>query len=329
MRLRGNSMPLLALFELCKDRRSKKVVIEVLVSSGCVTEEEAHDLIMRLCDAGILTEVHRESQDDDRNIWQRAGWSDALWYHLYSEGLPMADYSKDGADYDFRQMERVLASEQQPPLTLSDSSRPRQSLSVVLGYPHRSLSELFDSPGNYDRAGSALSLQELSWLLSRAFGANGFHVFPQVGKLLRKTVPSGGCRHPLDAFIIPLDGTALENNVYYYEPITHCLETLHATPPEDFVRSLFRPWLCELHQSPKCIVLVSATFPRSMYRYRESRSYRVVYHDLGHLLQNLLFLVRSLDRRILVSYSPPERICEPLVAATGLNVSVIGAALIT
>jgi hypothetical protein len=330
LKITGQRDSFFALLDLCAKPRSKEFLAEFLEFSCKVCKRDASQVVDQLAQKHILIAADDTSEFGVlQNRWTNSGWFDALGYHLHCHNLPIADYSTNGRSYDDAHMKAIVETTPAPPLTLGNPSRPREILPPVSEYEHRSLHDLFAEPANYGRSGIPFSKRELSWMLQTCFGSNGFHEFRIVGKLLKKNIPSGGCRHPIEVFLSILDSSDTNPRVRYYNPVEHSLEDSGCFLPEDLLPRVFGPWSSSLlGKMPRLLLIVTGCFMRSMYRYRESRSYRVVAHDLGHALQNLVFVVRALDRRIVVSYSPPESILEPLVGANGLDLSVLAAVLI-
>src|SRR5262249_12997778 len=77
-----------------------------------------------------------------------------------------------------------------------------------------------------------LTLENLSQLLSLVWGVTGYLRPPMFGKLLQKTSPSGGARHPGEVYVMALRVKGLKAGLYHYHPAHHCLKMIspNATP---------------------------------------------------------------------------------------------------
>ena len=100
-----------------------------------------------------------------------------------------------------------------------------------------------------------LKLETISQLLSFVWGATGYLHSPLFGKLLRKTSPSGGARHPGEVYLMALRVKDLRPGLYHYHPGQHYLATIsnNATRTKacrlrDFPRRLDAPAF--QHRSP-------------------------------------------------------------------------------
>lgn len=134
----------------------------------------------------------------------------------------------------------------------------------------------------------SLSLEELSYLL---WATQGIKKELDPGTALR-TVPSAGCRHPFETYLIIHRINGLDSGIYRYLPIEHALvrERLEdkladkvniATLGQQFIAS-----------AP--VVFVWAAIPyRSEWRYLES-AHRVVLLDAGHICQNLYLACQAI-----------------------------------
>ena len=75
---------------------------------------------------------------------------------------------------------------------------------------------------------------------------------------------------------------------------------------------------------PAVVVVLTSRPERSMYRYRESRSYRVLHLDTGHLLFNAAMVAGALGWPSYRAYSPAEHAVEPVLAIDGITEFTIG-----
>jgi len=71
-----------------------------------------------------------------------------------------------------------------------------------------------------------LTLEAVSQLLSLVWGVTGYLHSPIFGKLLHKTSPSAGARHPGEVYLMALRVKGLSPGLYHYHPAHHYLERL-------------------------------------------------------------------------------------------------------
>jgi len=138
----------------------------------------------------------------------------------------------------------------------------------------------------FDRSRS-LGLDELSTLLRTVYGCWGTQELGPGFVVLRKTSPSGGALHPIEAYPLVRDVRGVPSGLYHYAPRTHALELLHAMDPdeiEDRIEAIAsgQSYLRCAHVA----VVLTARFGRTFWKYRRHKKvYRVVLLDAGHLSQ--------------------------------------------
>ncbi len=126
-----------------------------------------------------------------------------------------------------------------------------------------------------------LSLAELSFLLWATQGIS--EVFDH-GSALR-TVPSAGCRHAFESYLVVNNVTTLERGVYRYLPVEHALVFEHALEKLQTV-------LTEATLGQDFIASAPVTFAWTVLPYRmewryDLAAHRVIAIDVGHVCQNL------------------------------------------
>jgi SagB-type dehydrogenase family enzyme len=131
-------------------------------------------------------------------------------------------------------------------------------------------------------APGGISLQQASVILHLTWGITGYLRWPG-GRLLLKTSPSGGARHPLEVYLIAVRVEGLPRGIYHYRADRHCLEMLHRGASEDRLVELCagQDWLRDC----SALFVMTAVLPRVMWRYRFSRAYRVMLLEAGHFCQ--------------------------------------------
>lgn len=132
-----------------------------------------------------------------------------------------------------------------------------------------------------------LTLEELSFLLWACQGiekvANNIRAF--------RTVPSAGCRHPFETYVLVNRVEGVAPGLYRYLPIEHRLCLLDADPG----------LAAEIHAASEdqyvlesAVTFIWTVIPyRSEWRYLH-HSHRVILMDVGHVCQNLYLAAESI-----------------------------------
>lgn len=127
-----------------------------------------------------------------------------------------------------------------------------------------------------------LSLEELSFLL---WAAQGVQEITKKKDATRRTVPSGGSRHPFELYLAVNRVQGLEAGIYRYLPLDHKLCFLRPDP--ELKSKLSRACRKQAFVGKGAVVFIWTTIP-----YRAEWRYSIVAHklialDAGHSCQNL------------------------------------------
>lgn len=136
--------------------------------------------------------------------------------------------------------------------------------------------------------GAALTLEELSYLL---WSCQGIREFTPGRPRAFRTVPSAGCRHPFETYVLINRVEGLEAGLYRYLPVEHKLYLLRA---DDDVT-------LEIHAASEdqYVLESAATFIWTVIPYRSEWRYlhhahRVILMDIGHACQNLYLAAEAI-----------------------------------
>lgn len=141
-------------------------------------------------------------------------------------------------------------------------------------------------------AARSLSVGLLSTLLHYSARSHGTLKNPYFGEHLLRTSPSGGARHPVELYVVPLAVDGLPRRVFYYDPKQHALREIGPAEPADIETIGQHQAGC--YDAPLALI-VSARFGRNMWKYRYSKSYVFTILDVGHFVQTLVLTATALD----------------------------------
>ncbi len=140
---------------------------------------------------------------------------------------------------------------------------------------------------NFDTA-RPLPLVLLSQLLGRVFGVRATERVTDDTVFLKKSSPSGGGLHPVEAYLLIRNVQGLADGAYHYQPMALALEPLPGlTKP---VAALMLDALAQQHWFADAHVLVALAprYARNFWKYRHhAKAYRAVVLEAGHLSQTL------------------------------------------
>ena len=154
-----------------------------------------------------------------------------------------------------------------------------ESLATVGRYDLRTAIADRESCRSY--AADPLTLKELSFLL---WATQGVKLRLDPGHALR-TVPSAGCRHPLETYLCVLHVTGLAPGIYRYLPLEHQL--LFEFDEENLERKIVRAALGQPWTGEAAVTFIWSAIPyRTEWRYGLA-AHKVIALDAGHVCQNL------------------------------------------
>ena len=134
-----------------------------------------------------------------------------------------------------------------------------------------------------------LTLDELSFLL---WATQGVQEIDKKGIWARHTVPSGGSRHPFEAYLAVHNVTGLEKGLYRYLPFKHQLVLLRtAEDLDDLLASCANG---QVFVGQCAVTWIWTAIPyRTQWRYAMMAP-KIIAQDSGHLAQNLYLAVESI-----------------------------------
>jgi len=137
---------------------------------------------------------------------------------------------------------------------------------------------------------------ELAVLLRTVYGAQGTAPIAAGAVGVRRTSPSGGGLHPIEAYPFVADVEGVEPGLYHYHSGEHALELLEPMA-EPGVRDLVESFTCgqAYFRDASLAVVLAARFERSFWKYRgHEKAYAVTLMDAGHLSQTFYLVCADL-----------------------------------
>jgi len=166
-----------------------------------------------------------------------------------------------------------------------------------------------------------LPLATVSQLLALCWGVTGHAETPTFGQLPLKTSPSGGARHPVEVYLMALRVEGLAAGIYHYHPLEHRLAALNvAASPELAAR-----YCADQRYTGQAaaLFLMTAVFPRTMWKYHKARAYRVVLLDAGHLGQTFCLTATDLGLAPFCTAALKDTLIEHDLGIDGVSESVL------
>jgi putative peptide maturation dehydrogenase len=148
---------------------------------------------------------------------------------------------------------------------------------------------------SFDRS-APLAQWELAVVLRYVFGYHGY--VPLLGQVttLKRTSPSAGGFHPIEAYPLILAVDELDPGLYHYNPAEHALELL-ARLGVDEARAAANAFVCgqTYFGDAHVLLVLAARFDRAFWKYRNHRkALTALMMDAAHLSQTLYLVATEL-----------------------------------
>ena len=139
-----------------------------------------------------------------------------------------------------------------------------------------------------------------------------------------KTSPSGGARHPVEAYVVVRAVRGLTPGLYHYASDRHALECLRRGTSAKRIRA-YLPH-SGYFAGASALVLFTAMFERQMWRYPYSRAYRAALIEVGHICQTFCLAATSLGLASFAVMGLADSVIERDLGVDGVGESVLYAA---
>jgi SagB-type dehydrogenase family enzyme len=168
------------------------------------------------------------------------------------------------------------------------------------------------------------SLEALGTALGLTFRVQRWVDLKGIGRVGLKTSPSGGSRHPIECYVLALRIKGLKRGLYHYRADTHELERLSSSATPRHVAKYLpgQSW----YGAASALVLLTAVFARTQWRYPFARAYRVVLAESGHLCQTFCLTASWLGLAPFCTMALADSTIEQDIGIDGVSESVIYAA---
>jgi putative peptide maturation dehydrogenase len=186
-----------------------------------------------------------------------------------------------------------------------------------------------------------ISERDLAVLLYYVFGCHGYVAMGSRVLALRKTSPSGGGLHPIEAYPLVVSVEGLAAGLYHYDVERHALEPLEQMDPASAVRVAER-FTCgqSYFGNAGALFVLSARFSRSFWKYRNAeRALGVVLMDAAHVSQTFQlvcaelglgsFVTMAINSRDIDARLGIDGFGEGSLAVVGCGVRVEGESVLT
>lgn len=312
---------LVGLLAWCAEWRAVGEAEAWLGRTAGATAQDARATLAALLDDGLLVSdeepTYRTLGDRDR-AWTARGWQDPLEFHWNTNCLPKMDYAADPRGSEDKAIMAAYLASGDPPEPYKRIAGPRTELAREVRATTAAVGDAFAHDVGAPIASSPLTRDELSTLLYLTYGQTATRKLPVTGVHVAKTSPSGGSRHPTEVYPIVLAADDVAPGLYHYDVEKHALVELRSGDHRRFVQEHVITHPSRPGFTPAVAFIHTTIFERSMFRYREGRSYRVMQYDLGHIMQTGALVASALGRCSYRAYSFHDEVVERFLGVDGI-----------
>jgi len=270
-----------------------------------------------LCENGVL---ERSDQKRDPRLEAMESWADwnpaAGFFHFSTKDTEFAT-DVVGA---FEELKRRAKHDPMPLPLKSYPQAARTKLPVVR--TQGEFPEVLNGRRTWRKYGpEAVPLQALAETLAFTFGIQGWVDVPGLGRAAMKTSPSGGSLHPMEAYVLVQRVKGLKKGIYHYNAGRHELEWLRkGIARRTLERNLGSQWW---FARGAFLVLMTAVFGRTQWKYDFPRVYRSILLEAGHLCQTFCLTATWLGLAPFCTIAQTDTKWEEWLGIDGVKESVI------
>jgi SagB-type dehydrogenase family enzyme len=282
------------------------------------TPQSVHLAISQLLKYGLLLrKTSPEVTGDTRIAKEWSAWLPEGSFHFSTKDAPYIDRSNWSLD----RVKAVLPKTPQPKALKTLKGAASVSLPKRAPPDSEFIKVLMTRRTHRRFSDKELKLKTVSQLLSLVWGVSGYLYSPRFGKLLRKTSPSAGARHPGEVYLMALRVQGLKPGLYYYHPAHHRLELVSATATRE--KAALYCARQDFVKNAAALFLMTAVFPRTMWKYHHPRAYRAVLLDAGHLCQTFCLVATWLGLAPFCTAALKDTLIEEDLGIDGIRESVL------
>jgi SagB-type dehydrogenase family enzyme len=283
------------------------------------TPASLRKIVATLARLTLLERSDRPADPRERAMRAWASWNPAAGFLHFS--TKDSDFAAGEAHVDAFLRRRL---DERPPPRALKSFKTRGSIPLPPPRLSADLARTLGDRRTWRRfADRPLGLGELGTLLGLTFGVQGWMDLGALGRAPLKTAPSGGARHPIEAYVVVRRVEGLAPGIYFYAPAAHRLARIGRRPNGGIERYLPGQWW---YRHASVLVVMTAVFARTEWQYPYPRSYRAVLMEAGHLCQTFCLVATALELAPFCSDALADTATERDLRIDGVGESVLYAA---
>jgi len=315
LRSRMSADPLVcSILHFCGQWRALREIVSYL---STYDESSVLKTLGQLCENGVL---ERSDGKRDPRVTAMESWADwnpaAGFFHFSTKDT---EFATDQA-HAFEELKRRA---KQNPMPLPLKSYPRVLRTKLPdGRSRGEFAEVLKRRRTWRKYGpKPVRFEALAETLALTFGIQGWVDVPGLGRAAIKTSPSGGSLHPIEAYVLVQRVEGLKSGIYHYNAERHELEWMKkGIARRTLERNLGSQWW---FASGAFLVLMTAVFGRTRWKYDFPRSYRAVLLEAGHLCQTFCLTATWLGLAPFCTIALTDTTWEKWLGIDGVRESIV------
>jgi len=269
---------------------------------------------------GLLTRSNRRPDPRDRAMEAWSAWNPAAgFFHFSTKDVR---FRGDRA-FTARRLQRKFKADPPPP-AVKRYPRARALALPAVATENAFAKVLLERRTWREFSRRPVTLGDLSTLLGLTWRIQWWRRLPGIGRQARKTSPSGGSLHPIELYVLVRNVEGVKPGLYHYAADRHRLELLRAGATRaQIVRYLPTQ---TFYGTAAAVMLMTAVFARTRWKYEFPRAYRVILAEAGHLCQTFCLTATWLGLAPFCTMALADSKIEKDLGIDGITESVIYAA---
>jgi putative peptide maturation dehydrogenase len=271
-----------------------------------------HDLLTELADRGLVLRDGDQPDDVEHRrrdeLLAETGWNAyAALFHFLTRwsGIDLRAHGSNGTSLSElppvrrEELERFVAERGPPPPPFRAAREGDAVTELPLLDRDDGLFGLLPrrrTTRSFDRE-RPLSTEELSLVLRAVFGVHGSAEPVEGVVTLKRTSPSGGGLHPVEAYPLIARVDGVEPGLYHYRTSDHALQRIDELESADAAHELATTFMCgqTYFGTAHVVVVLAARFERNHWKYSgHDKAYPAILMDAAHLSQTLYLVAAEL-----------------------------------
>jgi SagB-type dehydrogenase family enzyme len=296
-----------------------RTLAEICAQFPKTSQKELREAILRMEKDALLEQTARRAVGQKRAWVGWESWSPAASYFHFS--TKDVKYARGDVE-DFRHLRKLAQEQPLPSRRKALRGAKRIQFSRAGGGGQGEFVRVLEARRTWrEFSKEPLVRPQIEELLRFSFGVQGWAKIAGVGRLALKTSPSGGALHPLEAYVAIRRVRGVGEGLYHYDAEGHGLQLVRTGIKKGELETMLagQYWFCDAAM----IVFLTAVFARSQWKYANSRAYRVVLAEAGHVCQTFCLTATWLGLAPFCTMAFADSKIEKALRVDGVEESVV------